>query len=91
MKFIHDFFGNYEFESTGNDKDSMLYIGLVGGRLKTVAFGNRDAFRASLIASFLNYEDVYNMVKSAVLYVEQLRMEGINTWDEYNEHMNIKD
>lgn len=51
MKFIHNFFCNYEFELSENDRDSMIYIGMVDSRQRTIIVGNEQALRASLVAA----------------------------------------
>lgn len=83
MKFIHNFFCNYEFELSENDRDSMIYIGIVDNRQRAIIVGNEQALRASLVAACLSREDIRDLVMNSAMQIIDLHNEGIDTFDEY--------
>lgn len=83
MKFIHNFFCNYEFELSENDRDSMIYIGMVDSMQRTIIVGNEQALRASLVAACLSREDIRDLVMNSAMQIIDLHNEGIDTFDEY--------
>lgn len=84
MRFIHDFFRNYEFELSENPRDALLYIGLSDGCNQTLILGkDMDVIRGAMLSSCLINEDFKDVLISVANTVTLLNDEGIYTLEDY--------
>lgn len=84
MRFIHDFFRNYEFELSENPNDALLYIGLSNGCNQTLILGkDMDVIRGAMLSSCLINEDFKDVLISVANTVTLLNDEGIYTLEDY--------
>ena len=84
MRFIHDFFRNYEFELSENQRDCLIYIGLENGCNQTLILGkDMDVIRGAMLSSCLINEDFKDVLISVANTVTLLNDEGIYTLEDY--------
>ena len=84
MRFIHDFFRNYEFELSENPRDCLIYIGLENGCNQTLILGkDMDVIRGAMLSSCLINEDFKDVLISVANTVTLLNDEGIYTLEDY--------
>ena len=84
MRFIHDFFRNYEFELSENTNDCLIYVGLDSGRNQTLILGKDMAvIRGAMLSSCLINEDFKDVIISVANTITLLNDEGIYTLDDY--------
>lgn len=84
MRFIHDFFRNYEFELSENPKDSMIYIGMSNGYHRSIVIGkDMDTIKVSMIAACLTDEDFCEVLLCAANSITMYHNEGIYTMEDY--------
>lgn len=84
MRFIHDFFRNYEFELSENPNDCLIYIGLESGQNQTLILGkDMDVIRGAMLSSCLINEKFKDVIISVANTITLLNDEGIYTLDDY--------